>query len=111
MSKLIGENNICPETGRPCLDECCSPGSICNLSNSETMNPTPNTPAEAPYNAAEGLIEEQSRTEESQEVLFNEIGAIAHGASSFSFYDHVMKDLKSKYTITRRDAKNDNKGA
>lgn len=28
----IGEDNICPLTKEPCLDECCPPGAICNLS-------------------------------------------------------------------------------
>ncbi len=30
---LIKEDNICPSTGELCLDECCPPGSICNLRN------------------------------------------------------------------------------
>jgi hypothetical protein len=28
----IGEDNICPMTKEICLDECCPPGAICNLS-------------------------------------------------------------------------------
>lgn len=28
----IGDDNICPITKKPCDDECCPPGAICNLS-------------------------------------------------------------------------------
>jgi hypothetical protein len=37
--KIIGEDNICPETGEPCLDECCPPGSECNISGSGNYGP------------------------------------------------------------------------
>lgn len=31
----IGEDNICPQTGRHCDDECCMPGGTCNLAGDE----------------------------------------------------------------------------
>lgn len=38
--KIIGEDNICPETGEPCLDECCPAGSVCNIGgNSDLLAP------------------------------------------------------------------------
>ena len=36
----IGNDNICPATNKPCDDECCPPGAICNLSGLD-LSPTP----------------------------------------------------------------------
>jgi hypothetical protein len=42
--KVIGPDNICPTTGEPCLDECCPPGAICNLSDpNDKISPVPPT--------------------------------------------------------------------
>jgi len=43
---IIGDDNICPVTKKPCDDECCPPGSECNISGdglgvSGELAPTP----------------------------------------------------------------------
>lgn len=36
---IIGDDNVCPITKEQCRDECCSPGSICNLSGTQRLQP------------------------------------------------------------------------
>ncbi len=38
---ILGEDNICPATKEICDDECCPPGSICNLKSSNEFQSTP----------------------------------------------------------------------
>lgn len=35
---IIGEDNICPQTGFHCDDECCMPGGTCNLASDKIVN-------------------------------------------------------------------------
>jgi len=37
----IGEDNICPITNKACDDECCAPGSICNLTPNPSIGSAP----------------------------------------------------------------------
>lgn len=37
----IGDDNICPVTNKPCDDECCPPGAICNISGPDQLSPAP----------------------------------------------------------------------
>lgn len=39
QKQVIGEDNICPVTNLPCDDECCSPGSECNVSGGDGISP------------------------------------------------------------------------
>lgn len=40
--------------------------------------------------------------EETQDHLWNEVGNIIHGGTSFTFYEKYMTALKEKFTITRK---------
>jgi hypothetical protein len=39
---------------------------------------------------------------EEQEECFNEIGGLGAGSATFKFYDHVMFQLRNKYTIIKK---------
>lgn len=65
----ISDDNICPVTKLPCEDECCPPGSICNLSPSEL------TPATTSL---------QSVEEAAKEYAFDVWGAVRTTVEDFA---------------------------
>lgn len=43
-SMIVGEDMICPVTNKHCDDECCMPGSICNISSNDIKDCAPQKP-------------------------------------------------------------------
>lgn len=52
----IKEDNICPETGEQCDDECCPVGAICNLHNSDIQDCEPESASLKPNKLSDSKV-------------------------------------------------------